>query len=216
MLKQITLTKTNVTYLVKFLILLTIATGAPLLGFHSQWITGPIVNAVLILSVFVIGARGALLIGMLPSTIALGTGLLPAVLAPMIPFIIISNSILVLAIDVATRLRPFNPNNPTTQLDYGGQAPSINYWIGLFCGSALKFLFLFFTSSIVIDLLLNKSIATKIAQVMSWPQFFTAMIGGILAFGVLKALIATNRKTDSHKSQIDTDVYSDTFGNNSD
>ena len=74
-----TLTKTNITYLVKFFILLTVATIAPVLGFHSQWITGPIVNMALILSVFVVGARGALLIAVLPSTIALSTGLLPPV-----------------------------------------------------------------------------------------------------------------------------------------
>ena len=91
-----TLTKINIIYLTKFVLLLVIATFAPAIGFHSQWITGPIVNAVLILSVFMVGARGALLIGMLPSTIALSTGLLSVVLAPMIPFIIISNSILIL------------------------------------------------------------------------------------------------------------------------
>ena len=91
-----TLTKINIIYLTKFVLLLVVATFAPVIGFHSQWITGPIVNAVLILSVFMVGARGALLIGMLPSTIALSTGLLSVVLAPMIPFIIISNSILIL------------------------------------------------------------------------------------------------------------------------
>ena len=95
MLKAITLQKVNISYAVNFLILLAAATGAPLIGIHSQWLTGPIVNMALILAVFIIGIRGALLIGILPSTIALGTGLLPTVLAPMIPFIIISNFLLI-------------------------------------------------------------------------------------------------------------------------
>ncbi len=161
------LTKPNVVYLTKFTILLTVATFAPALGFHSQWITGPLVNAALILSVFVVGARGALLIGMLPSTIALSTGLLPAILAPMIPFIIISNSLLVLVTDF------FNKKN-------------INYFYGLITASGLKFLFLFLTSSIVIKLIINSAIAPKVAAIMSYPQFFTAILGGIIAFGVLK------------------------------
>jgi len=169
--KTATLTKTNVTYLVKFLVMLAIATGAPLLGFHSQWITGPIVNMALILSVFLVGIRGGLLIGMLPSTIALGTGLLPSVLAPMIPFIIISNCLLVLAIDYVRRMEIKN-----------------NYWLGLILGAGLKYLFLFLTSGIVINLLLNQKLAVKVASMMSWPQFFTAMIGGILAFGILKII----------------------------
>ncbi len=175
MFKTIILTKLNISYFAKFLVLLALATGAPLIGVHSQWITGPIVNMALILAVFLIGARGALLIGMLPSTIALGTGLLPAVLAPMVPFIIISNAILILAIDLLGR-------------DVACYISTKKYFLGLFLAAGLKYLFLFFTSSLVIDLLLNKSVAVKVAQMMSWPQFFTAMLGGILAWAVLKIL----------------------------
>lgn len=166
-----TLSKVQVSYFIKFITLLIIATGAPLLGLHSQWITGPIVNAVLILSVFLVGIRGALLIGMLPSTIALGTGLLPALLAPMIPFIIISNSILVLVID---------------------QLKNNNFFSSLFVAATFKFLFLFSTSNIVISLLLKKELGTAVSQLMSWPQFFTALLGGLLAFIILKIIKKTN------------------------
>jgi len=41
---------------------------------------------------------------------------------------------------------------------------------------------------IVIKLLINSAIAPKIAAMMSWPQFATAMIGGVIAFGFLKIL----------------------------
>ena len=181
-----TLIKANTTYLIKFLILLTIATGAPLLGFHSQWITGPIVNMALILSIFLLDVRSALLIGILPSTIALGTGLLPAILAPIIPFIILSNSILVLAFSVLSRV-----SDEQSESRIEGSRDklwSLNYFTKLFIGSGLKYLFLLLTSEIVINLLLNSKVAPAVAQIMSWPQFFTAMIGGILAFGVLKVL----------------------------
>ncbi len=162
--------KINLAYAINFLLLLTLATAAPLLGFHSQWITGPIVNAALILAVYLVGIRGALLIGILPSTIALGVGLLPAILAPMIPFIIISNTLLVLIVD------------------WFKDGRYLNYWPALFFAATVKYLFLFFTSSLVISLLLKQSLATKVAQLMSWPQFFTAVMGGFLTWVFLKLL----------------------------
>ena len=143
MIKTLTLTKIDINYLVKFILLLTVATSMPFLGFHSQLVTGSIVNAILILSVFTVGARGALLIGILPSTIALGSGLLPIILAPMIPFIIISNTILILIID-------YFKKSTSDELQV------TNYFFGLTIASGLKFLFLFFTSGIVINLLLNE------------------------------------------------------------
>ena len=159
------LTKINAVPLIKFLGLLTIATFAPLLGLHSQWVTGPIVNMALILALFTIGIRSALLIALLPSTIALSVGLLPSVLAPMIPFIIISNVLLILVMDYFRNK---------------------NYGWGLFFGAGLKYLFLFITSNLVINLLLNHNLAAQVAVIMSWPQFFTALIGGLLAWGLLK------------------------------
>lgn len=159
-----TLTRANTIYLVKFLALLVVATAAPALGFHSQWITGPIVNAVLIASVFIVGIRGAFLIGLLPSTIALAVGLLPPVLAPMIPFIIISNTLLILVIDQLKN----------------------KYWLGLVLGSTLKFIFLLTTSSLASGLLLKKELSLTVAQMMSWPQLFTALIGGCLVYLILK------------------------------
>jgi hypothetical protein len=166
-----TLSQVNVGYAVKFIVLLTLATAAPLVGVHSQWITGPIVNMALILAVFLVGIRGALLIGILPSTIALGTGLLPAVLAPMIPFIIISNTLLILVIDWFRKAEFKN-----------------KFWVGLIFGAGTKYLFLFVTSGVVMSMLLNQALASKVAVIMSWPQFFTAVIGGALAYGALKFL----------------------------
>jgi hypothetical protein len=166
----------NITYFVKFLILLTLATAAPLLGFHSQWVTGPIVNAALILGVYMLGIRGAFFIGLLPSTIALGTGLLPAPLAPMVPFIIIANFILVLIIDWFKN-----------ELFTNGIMIK-NYSIAIICAAGLKYLFLWTTSSVVINLLLKQSLAGQVSLIMGYPQFFSALMGGVIAFGALKIL----------------------------
>lgn len=153
----------RVVALAAFIVLLAVATGAPML-IHQQFITGPIVNAVLFLSVVYLGSQYAILIGLLPSVIALSVGTLPAILAPMVPFIIISNTLLVLVF---------------------GALQKKNYWGGVVLASALKFAFLYATSSLVIHLLIQKTPAPQVAAMMNWPQLITALMGGILAFFVL-------------------------------
>ncbi|MBT4210028.1 MAG: iron hydrogenase [Candidatus Komeilibacteria bacterium] len=150
---------------VQFVSLLSIATIAPL--FHQQWVTGPIVNAMFLIAVVLLGSQNAIILALLPSTIALGVGLLPAVLAPMIPFIIISNVILILGFHL---LR------------------DKNFWLGIVVGSLLKFIFLWSTSFVVINLLLKQELATKVSAMMSWPQLATALIGGLLAYAFLKGI----------------------------
>ncbi len=145
-------------------LLIGVAIVAPVL-FKQQIIAGTIVNAALILGVTFLGTRDGLIISLVPSSFALASGLLTPVLAPMIPFIIVGNSILVLAFAYLSKF---------------------NYWVGAVVGSVLKFAFLFGTSSVVIGLLINKEVAPAVAQMMSWTQLFTALAGSILAFGVIK------------------------------
>ena len=158
----LTITKGSV---LTFVALLGIASAAPLL--HNQFVAGPIVNATLLIATVLLGVRGGILIGLIPSTIALSTGLLPAVLAPMIPFIIVGNAILVVTF---------------------GYLRDKNYWLALVSGSILKFAFLFGTSGVVISLLLNQKIASSVAMVMSWPQLATALAGGLVAYGFLRGI----------------------------
>ena len=87
--RTLTWTKANTIASIQFIALVGVATIAPL--FHQQWVTGPIVNAMFIMAVALLGVQNAILLCLLPSTIALSVGLLPAILAPVIPFIIISN-----------------------------------------------------------------------------------------------------------------------------
>jgi len=145
-------------------LLIGVAIVAPVL-FKQQLIAGAIVNATLILGVSFLSVRDGLIISLVPSSFALVSGLLPPVLAPMIPFIIVGNAILVLFFAYFSKL---------------------NYWAGVIIGSVLKFAFLFGTSSAIIGLLVNKQVAPAVAQMMSWPQLFTGIAGGIVAFGVIK------------------------------
>ena len=59
---------------------------------------------------------------------------------------------------------------------------------GVLAGASVKFLFLFLTVGLMSDLVIKKELSIKIAQMMSWPQFATALLGGVLAFSFLKWL----------------------------
>jgi len=154
--KTLVIKKEKIFALSQFIVLIGIATTAPLL--HSQPITGSIVNATLFIAVVLLGVRSAILIGLIPSLIALSTGLLPTVLAPMIPFIITGNAVLIL---VFSYLR------------------NKNYWLAMISASLLKFLLLFSFS---------RGISSVIALMMSWPQLLTALSGGLIAYLFLKAV----------------------------
>ena len=161
--KTIALPKEEAENLIKTLVFIGVVVIIPSL-IHIQWITGPIVNAILFLAVILVGGRNALLIGLIPSIIALYFGLLPAPLAPLIPFIMISNAILVVLFDWLKK----------------------NYWTAIIVAATVKFLFLHVSTSTIMDLILRKELAPKVAQILSWPQFYTALIGGFIAWIFIK------------------------------
>lgn len=148
---------------VLFALLLSTAIFAPLV--KQQAITGTIVNAALFLSVAWLGLRGAVLLALVPSIFSLSLGFLPLVLAPMIPFIILGNIILVSAF---------------------GLLKKKNYWIAVVSAAFLKFIFILISSQIIFNLLLKNAAASKIIIMFSWPQFFTALGGGLMAYVFLR------------------------------
>lgn len=164
--KTLAIKKDSTLPVVYFMILTAAATIAPLLG-HNQALTGPIVNAALFMAVIFLGPQSAILAGLIPSVVALSVGLLPAILAPMIPFIMISNAILI----------------STFALFYRR-----NFWLGIVTASFLKFVFLIATSNLAASLIMKQEIAQKVLAMMSWPQLLTALAGGLLAYIILKGL----------------------------
>jgi riboflavin transporter len=155
-----------------FLALGSLATFLPFV-IHLQWLTGPIVNAVLILALFILGFRPALLLCFIPSMMALLGGLLPAVLAPAVPFIMLSNVIFIALINSIYK-------------SFKNEIAGFGY--GVLAGAGAKFIFLTMTVYIITPLLAKKELGIKVAQMMSWPQFATALTGGLIAFAVLKWL----------------------------
>lgn len=161
--KTLILEKEKILSLVKFVAILSLSILAPL--FKIQFITGPIVNALLFIATVILGSSSALLIGLLPSVISFSTGLLPFVLAPMIPFIMIGNSLLVVTFAYFYKK---------------------NYWLGVIMAAFLKFFFLFLSSQILVNFFLKSTLAVKVASMMNWPQLATALVGGVIAYSFLK------------------------------
>ena len=151
--------------IVGFITLLSVAIFAPAL--NSQALTGTIVNATLFIATVVIGVPGALLIGIIPSVVSALTGLLAPAILPMVPFIVVSNAILI-ALFATFREK--------------------TYWKGVIAASLAKFIFLSIVSLFVIKLFVPAKVASQLALMMTWPQLFTAISGGILAYFVLGAM----------------------------
>lgn len=142
----------------------SIITLAPLTMVHSQFVTGPLVNAMLILTCALVGPVEAMVLSLFPSPVALMSGLLPLPLAPMIPFIMIGNALYVAA---------FHYLAPRGRI------------VGLVVGSFLKFLFLATAVRFVMVRLLAAPLVANLAVMMGWPQLVTALIGGGVALGLL-------------------------------
>jgi hypothetical protein len=165
----------NTTKVAGTLLLLTLAVAIPGLGL-PQYITGPLVNALLIITVETLGVAPALWVGVAPSVVAWGSGVLPAPLLVMIPFIVAGNAILAATHGVLRR---------------------INYWLGVVIGAVLKCAWLWMAVTFVtvrpfslqIDGAVRPvSIPPAMVAMMTWPQLATALAGGALAFGLLNAL----------------------------
>jgi hypothetical protein len=142
-----------------------IGTIAPI--FHQQVITGTIVNATLFAATYMLGIRKGVIIGLIPSIIALLTGILPPALAPMVPYIGMSNVILVLTF---------------------GFLKNHNEWLAIIMASLLKTAFIYLAWLGVTAFLLQEGLAHSLGTMMSWSQLFTALAGGTLAIVVLRFL----------------------------
>lgn len=141
---------------------------------QSQWITGPLVNAILFSATMLIGPAGAALLCVLPSVAALSAGLLPAPLMPMLPFIVASNWILVAFFHYLRRK---------------------SHLMGVAIAAILKFVFLYTACNMLLIKALGYRFPDTAAAMMSWPQLATALAGGVIALGVQAAIGYPARKS---------------------
>ena len=138
----------------------------------NQFFVGPMVNAILLLTVYFAGLKWAILIGVLTPVLAFFSGVLAVPMAPFIPFIAAGN-LLYSSIFALMKDRK------------SGE------FIGFMLASVLKFIFLFVSATRLIDLFaigIPEPVKAKLAVAMGVPQLLTAMAGGFIAVALYKML----------------------------
>lgn len=164
----------SIRWLTRTAILLAITLAFQMLGF-PQMVTGPAVNAMLLLSGTYVGGLGAVIIGMLTPLIAFVRGILAPPLAPMIPFIMLGNAILVIV---------YVTSRGKLGKGFAGSG------IGLVVGAIAKFLVLSSAVRFIV------SVPPPVAKAMQIPQLYTAILGGVVAIIVEKVLDAAIGQND--------------------
>ncbi|MFH0875747.1 MAG: hypothetical protein V1859_07455 [archaeon] len=160
----------NLEYRVHLFFYSLLAFLLPLLIGHPQILVGVGINTVLILCAIYMDAKGTLPVILLPSVGVLTRGLIfgpfTVYLIYMIPFIWIGNAIIVYAMKY-----------------FKGKLKS-NYFVSLGISSGLKTAFLFGCAYILVTL---KIIPVAFLTTMGLMQLTTAVLGGIVAYGIIKA-----------------------------
>ncbi len=171
--------------LTRLAILLALMLTVQMLGL-PQVVTGPLINFFLILAVIILDLKAAVSLGVISPLIALWRGQLPPVLAPMLPFIMIGNSLL------AATFWGLRQTGQCSSLAALSRPFRIAGAVLAICVSAgIKFIWLYAAVTILLPWLLQIHFSPPIIFLMTTPQFFTALIGGILALmlaGILPRL----------------------------
>jgi hypothetical protein len=161
----------NTRYLTRTAILLAIVIAVQFLRIH-QFVTGPLVNAVLLIAASMVGIGSGVLIGLLTPVVAFAVGILPQPLAPAIPGIMAGNAVLVITFGLLSRL--WRPGK-------GGS------YLGIAAGAVLKYLIL----AGVVRFLIR--VPPPVAVSLQLPQSFTALAGGVIALIVIGVLRPASR-----------------------
>ena len=174
----------EVRFIVRTAILLALTLVMQFAGF-PQPITGPAVNAMLILSTIFVGPLGAIIIGCLTPWLAFLRGIMG--FAPLIPYIMLANAIYVICFYLVRQAikKAFGATSQE------GFACSLKGFISGGCGVVVGALLKFLVLSLAVRFFIA-DVKPKIAQAMQLPQLFTALLGGAIALIVATALVRSN------------------------
>lgn len=144
------------------------------------FITGPVINAVLIVAVVYPGLPGSIIIGCITPLMALTMGIVHPIAAPLVPVIMAANATLGITFYLLRKR---------------------NDYLALVGAAAAKFFVFYLFINYLIGILGIKLPAPVLAA-FQLPQLFTAIVGGFAALGVIKQLerIYKTSEEDVHKS----------------
>lgn len=134
------------------------------IGFRvfAQPMVGPLVNMTLIISVLFVGVYPALLVGAVTPIAALLLGIIK--LPVLIPFIIVANALYILMFAFSMAQLKFNYKE----------------LVGVIAASVIKFAFLYTAIRTLVPVFMTK-VPPKLIATFSFPQLYTAILGGFLA-----------------------------------
>lgn len=136
---------------------------------NNNFIVGPLVNACLLVSTALAGVWSGIIISVVSPFSSLINNHAPvaAALLPFAPFVAAGNAIFVLSF-------------------YLLRKKSAAAGIGI--GAVLKFAFLYFAIRLFLRMFEFSKFAKVLTALFSWPQLITALLGGVIALAVIKAL----------------------------
>ncbi len=129
-----------------------------------QFITGPLINTILYIAVALVGTVSAVLIGIFTPVIALLFGIMK--LPPAVPVIIAGNTALALVFGKFKQ-------SPVT---------------GVLTASVAKFAVMFLGVKYILPVLFKINLPAPGIALLTTPQLFTALAGGVLAIIILKVV----------------------------
>ena len=160
----------------RFIFLIALTLIIEMIGLPQPF-TGPLINMMLILTSLVVSPLAGVILGALTPLVAAIRGQLPGFLVPIIPFIFIGNAVFVLLFSFL-RARSREKNIFI----------SVAAWCGVLLGAFVKFVVLYYAARFVLPLYFGTAVPDKIVALMSFPQFFTAVAGGVFAFLIYNML----------------------------
>lgn len=148
----------------------------------NQIVVGPLVNAVILFTVLLCDLKYGILVAVLTPLIASLTGQLPAPMVPFSPFIIFGN--VVLAVTFGLMYKHVR--------GYGA-------YLGIAFGSLLKTGALVLSVKYLISLFgiqFKGPVLKKLAMMMSLPQLYSALAGGVIAMVLFAVYQRTYKKSE--------------------
>lgn len=155
----------SVSFLTRTAVLLALALVFQMLKMN-QWLTGPVINAILLLAVIFVTPWSGAIIGLVTPFVAFAMGIMK--FFPMAPGIAVGNALLCLTFGYLRR------SSRTMGV------------AGLVIGALLKAAAIFITAAYIVGIKLPVAQAT-----FGWIQIATALIGGAIALAVAEALRRT-------------------------
>lgn len=139
----------------------------------NQFLVGPIINAILLITAWYCGIWYGVAVGTLTPLMAFLVGQLPSPMMPFIPFIMIGNIIFVVIFGILMK------------------KSVVGKGIGVGIGSVCKFAFLYMSALKLVPLFkigFKAKVYKNLVFMMGFPQLITAIIGGIIAIIIISLM----------------------------